>query len=98
MAARPTSSPPADVDGDGGTVHHSTKFLAGKGEEIMGSPSTNPIEEWIGLVHAMVRGPPATTTAKTEQSSTILQLKEKRGSKRGRGRVRFARESSGAPL
>ena len=79
-------------------VHQSSKFLAGKEEEIKGSPSTNLIEEWIGLVHAMVRGPPATTTAKTEPSSTILQLKEKRGSRRGRGRVRFVRESSGAPL
>ena len=67
------------------TVHQSSKFLAGKEEEIKGSPSTNLIEEWVGLVHAMVRGPPATTTAKTEQSSTIPQSKEKRAPGGGEG-------------
>ena len=78
LGARPASLPPAVGDGVKATVHHPLKILAGEGEEIKGSSSTDLIEEWVGLVHAVARGPSATSMAKTEQSSAIPQLKEKR--------------------
>ena len=52
------------------------------------------IEGWLGVELAVVRGPATTSTAETEQSFAIPQLKGQRGSRGRESEVLLAREGS----
>ena len=72
---RARGSPPAVGDGAEATAHQSANGQVQEGEETKGNHSTGLIGGWLGVELAVVRGPATTSTAETEQSFTIPQLK-----------------------
>ena len=85
--ARPASSPSVVEDRGEATGHHLPNEVAWGIEGITGNSSTDLIAEWLGLGLVVVGGPTAASTAETEHGSAILRLKERKGSRRGRGRI-----------
>ena len=74
-------------DGDQAMEQQTLNGFDHEVEGIKRNISASLINEWLGLGLARVDGPTATTSAESEQGSTILQLKG-RGGSRGRGSER----------